>query len=81
MVGIPCSRKKVASSRMFCFSALFAAIIVIMGPLNLLKAEAAQESLAWTAPATYTNGLPVTDLAGYKLYTGNASGSYRRVSR
>jgi fibronectin type 3 domain-containing protein len=78
MVVTSCLRKKGTLSRMFCLSALFAAIIVILGPLSLLKAEAAQETLAWDPPTVYNDGTPVTDLAGYKLYTGNASRSYQQ---
>ena len=39
-------------------------------------ALAAQASLSWTAPTTYTDGTPITNLGGYKVYTGTASGSY-----
>ena len=40
-------------------------------------AEAAQASLNWDAP-TNSDGTPITDLAGYKLYTGNGSRSYQQ---
>ena len=78
MVGTLFSRKKVPLVKMFCLSVLFAAIIVVIGHLSPIEAEAAQTTLAWTAPTTYSDGTPVTDLAGYKLYTGNASGSYQQ---
>jgi hypothetical protein len=32
--------------------------------------------LAWTAPTTYTDGTPQTDLTGYKIYYGTSSGNY-----
>ena len=67
-----------ALSRILRLLALFAAILVVMGPLSLHTAEAAEQSLTWTAPTTYNDGTPVTDLAGYKLYTGIASGSYQQ---
>jgi hypothetical protein len=33
--------------------------------------------LTWNAPSTYTDGSTLTDLAGYKVYWGNAQGSYQ----
>ena len=33
-------------------------------------------SLEWDAPTTNEDGTPLTDLAGYKLYYGTASGVY-----
>ena len=33
-------------------------------------------TLAWDAPTTNTDGTPLTDLAGYKIYYGPTSGSY-----
>lgn len=33
-------------------------------------------ALAWDAVTTYSDGSPVTDLAGYRLYYGTTSGSY-----
>lgn len=33
-------------------------------------------TLAWKAPATNTDGTPLTDLAGFKVYYGTASGTY-----
>ena len=35
-------------------------------------------SLEWDAPTTNEDGTPFTDLAGYKLYYGTASGVYDR---
>ncbi len=32
-------------------------------------------TLAWDAPTTNTDGTPLTDLAGYKIYYGPTSGS------
>ena len=32
--------------------------------------------LTWTPPAQYTDGTPLTDLAGYKVYWGTTPGSY-----
>jgi len=33
-------------------------------------------SLSWSAPATNSDGTPITDLAGYRVYYGTASGFY-----
>ena len=32
--------------------------------------------LSWDAPSTNEDGTPLTDLAGYKIYYGTASGNY-----
>src|SRR5208283_4138058 len=37
---------------------------------------AGQASLSWTPPTTNTNGTALTDLAGYTVYYGTASGNY-----
>lgn len=37
---------------------------------------AGQASLTWDAPTTNVDGTPLTDLAGYKVYFGTASGVY-----
>ena len=37
---------------------------------------AGQAALSWTAPTTNTDGTPLTDLAGYNIYYGTASGDY-----
>lgn len=33
-------------------------------------------TLTWSAPTTNTDGTPLTDLVGYKIYYGTSSGSY-----
>lgn len=33
-------------------------------------------SLTWAAPSTNSDGSPITDLAGYRVYYGTASGFY-----
>lgn len=33
-------------------------------------------TLSWDAPTTNTDGTPLTDLAGYKVYCGQAAGVY-----
>lgn len=41
-----------------------------------LSANAASITLAWDPPSTYTDGTPLTDLSGYRIYHGAASGVY-----
>ncbi len=36
-------------------------------------------SLAWIAPTTNTDKSQITDLAGYKVYYGTASGNYSKI--
>jgi hypothetical protein len=36
-------------------------------------------TLSWTAPTLNTNGLPITDLAGYNLYYGTSSTAMTNV--
>lgn len=38
--------------------------LICLGP----RAQAGQVQLAWDAPATNTDGTPITDLSGYKVY-------------
>ena len=44
-----------------------------------VTATAGAVSLAWDAPTTNADGSPLTDLAGYKIYVGNSSGTYSQV--
>jgi hypothetical protein len=36
-------------------------------------------TLSWNAPTTNTDGTPLTDLVGYKVYMGTSSGNYTTV--
>ena len=36
-------------------------------------------TLSWDVPATNTDGTPLTDLAGFKVYFGTSSGNYTTV--
>jgi len=59
-------------------------IKVLLAALAISVASAApalagDATLSWAAPKTYTNGAPLTDLAGYKVYYGTASGAYTKV--
>jgi len=42
-------------------------------------AFSADATLTWTAPTTNSDGSPLTDLAGYTVYYGNASGDYSTI--
>ncbi len=35
--------------------------------------------LSWDVPTTNADGTPLTDLAGFKVYYGNASGNYTTI--
>jgi hypothetical protein len=37
-----------------------------------------QATLSWNAPTTNEDGTPLTDLAGYKVYYGTATGNYTK---
>ena len=50
---------------------LLAGLLLIAG-----MAQAAQVRLAWDAPTNNTDGTPLTDLAGYKLFWGTNSAVY-----
>ena len=42
-------------------------------------AQTGQTTLSWNAPTTNMDGTPLTDLAGYKVYYGQTSGSYSTI--
>lgn len=44
--------------------------------LSAAAAPAAEVAVNWEPPTTNTDGSPVTDLKGYKVYTGTSSGNY-----
>ena len=55
------------------------AMVVAMASLICLPwslGQAASITLSWSAPHTNVDGTPLTDLAGYQLYYGTASGQY-----
>lgn len=57
------------------FLAALAMSVMSAGP-----ALAGDATLSWAAPTTYTNGTPLTDLAGYKVHYGTASGAYTQTT-
>src|SRR5215510_6817974 len=61
---------------------LLRSLLILLACLSLAfaatPAQAAQVQLAWDAPVQ-TDGTPVTNLAGYKLYYGSQSGQYQTM--
>ena len=57
----------------FCFC-LVTIITFTIFHCTLLFAGSA--TLSWTRPTTNTDGTPLTDLAGYRIYYGTSSGNY-----
>jgi len=58
--------------KILCLILLF----IIIGLAGASSSLASTANLSWTAPTTNTDGSTLTDLAGYKVYYGTASGSY-----
>jgi hypothetical protein len=68
------------------FSAIFLISVLILGGCGGSGGGASSSggggggagtiSLAWEAPTTNSDGTPLTDLAGYYVYYGTASGVY-----
>ena len=54
---------------------IFLTLLILILPMSVENACSAI-TLNWTAPTTNTDGSPLTDLAGYRLYYGISSGSY-----
>lgn len=78
MLERPSLSKSVVLSTRHCLSVLFTAMFIVLFSLSPHMAKAAQVSLKWIAPTSYSDGTPLTDLAGYKVYAGNASHSYQQ---
>jgi hypothetical protein len=60
---------------------LFSCLIsfLLLNAISFLAIEetyAGQAILSWNPPAKNVDGTPLTDLAGYKVYYGTASGNY-----
>ncbi len=58
----------------FC---IIAAVLLFI--FSSIPAFAGSATLSWTPPTTNTDGTALTDLAGFKVYYGTASGSYTQV--
>ena len=46
------------------------------GSIPVTSNQVGFATLSWTAPTQNTDGSPLTDLASYKIYYGDESGSY-----
>ena len=75
-MGKSISLKKPAVLSRLAYFALFFVMLAATLHLGTSMAQAATANLSWTAPTTNTDGTPIKSLAGYKVYTGTASGSY-----
>jgi len=60
-------------------SSLFLPGMVAICILAPQYAFSAQATLTWNAPTTNIDGTPLTDIAGYKIYYGTASGNYSQT--
>ncbi|WP_226373929.1 fibronectin type III domain-containing protein [Citrifermentans bemidjiense] len=56
--------------------ALLVMTVMASAQLAPSAAQAAQATLTWSAPTTYTDGSSLTSLNGYTVHTGTAPGSY-----
>lgn len=54
-------------------------LLSIIACAHAVTAFAGTTSLVWDPPATNTDGTPLTDLAGYKIYYGTTPGSYTNI--
>lgn len=70
------SQQKFALSSLFRLSIAIFSVFLMTSLISATEASAAQATLSWNAPTTYTDGTPLTNLSGYRIYTGSASGSY-----
>ena len=55
---------------------IFIITIAGCGSSNFSSPTAGGETITWTPPTSNVDGSPLTDLAGYKVYYGPASGNY-----
>jgi len=59
---------------------LMYAAVIVMALLLSMQAKAGEATLTWVAPTQNTDGTPLTDLAGFKLYMGQVQGGPYPVS-
>lgn len=64
-------------ARLLCGQVLILAFLTLGGTSRSL--EAATVSLAWDPPVVNTDGTPVSNLAGYRLYYGTAPHAYSNI--
>ena len=63
-----------ASERREGPSRLLITLLMLTGlTVAATRVDAASVTVTWTAPATSTDGTPLTDLAGYRIYLGTSS--------
>lgn len=70
------TQQKSAVMHLFRLTILVVSVFLVASQLSATRAFAALATLAWAAPTTYTDGKPISNLSGYKIYTGTVSGSY-----
>lgn len=70
------SRKKAAFSRLALSGLVVVTMLAAMVHFTAFTAHAGQASLSWSPPTTNTDGTPITNLKGYKVYVGTTSRSY-----
>lgn len=75
-MGTSAVKKLPAVYRLAFFALLIMTMVAATLHCGALTAEAAQATLAWSAPTTNTNGTAATNLAGFNVYVGTSSGSY-----
>jgi len=70
--------KRILTGSSFVFlRAAVSLLTLIMIIMSITAADVfSSTTVAWTAPTTNTDGTPLTDLAGYKIYYGTTSGNY-----
>lgn len=68
-----------ARSRVIWPLLLLVAILFVISPGMTNSAHSGEAYLTWDPPTTNTDGTPLTDLAGYKVYYGTASGNYDTI--
>ena len=74
-------KKEVANKdyNLRCYSAFCFFVFSLLSFLFEVETYAGQATLSWSAPSANENGTPLTDLAGFKIYYGTASGNYTKT--
>lgn len=67
---------KSTKSKRLCRLLTILAVIYSIFAFNASTLTAGTATLSWSPPTTNADGSPITDLAGYKIYYGTASGNY-----
>ncbi len=72
-------RKHLSPQSRISLAGIFSFLVFIALFLYPNSAFPGLATLTWNAPATNTDGTPLTDLSGYKIYYGTASGNYSQT--